>query len=85
MVEMGPDGVAPNRMVCVYASVSLPLHHKVQKFSSGTGCVVVCTYGSSTTWPVTDHGSAVLQVSIYHDTSGDDKGDYDYSDECAQC
>ena len=24
-------------MVCVYASVSLPLHHKVQKFSFGTG------------------------------------------------
>jgi len=24
-------------MVGVYASVNLPLHHKVQKFSSGTG------------------------------------------------
>jgi len=33
-----PDGVAPSRMVGVSASVSLPLHHKVQKFSSGTGC-----------------------------------------------
>ena len=32
-----PDGVAPSRMVCVSASVNLPLHHKVQKFSSGTG------------------------------------------------
>jgi len=31
------DGVAPSRMVCVSASVNLPLHHKVQKFSSGTG------------------------------------------------
>ena len=31
------DGVAPSRMVCVSASVILPLHHKVQKFSSGTG------------------------------------------------
>jgi len=31
------DGVAPSRMVGVSASVSLPLHHKVQKFSSGTG------------------------------------------------
>jgi len=31
------DGVAPNRMVGVSASVNLPLHHKVQKFSSGTG------------------------------------------------
>jgi len=40
MVEVGsgsPDGVAPIRMVSVSASVSLPLHHKVQKFSSGTG------------------------------------------------
>ena len=32
-----PDGVAPSRMVCVSASVNLPLHHEVQKFSSGTG------------------------------------------------
>ena len=31
------DGVAPSRMVGVPASVNLPLHHKVQKFSSGTG------------------------------------------------
>jgi len=31
------DGVAPRRMVIVFASVNLPLHHKVQKFSSGTG------------------------------------------------
>jgi len=31
------DGVAPSRMVCVSASVNLPLHHKVQKFASGTG------------------------------------------------
>ena len=34
---VSPDGVAPSRMVDVSASVSLPLHHKVQKFSSGTG------------------------------------------------
>jgi len=32
-----PDGVAPSRMVGVSASVNLPLHHKFQKFSSGTG------------------------------------------------
>jgi len=32
-----PDGVAPSRMVGVSASVNLPLHHKVQKFSYGTG------------------------------------------------
>ena len=31
------DGVAPLRMVGVSAFVNLPLHHKVQKFSSGTG------------------------------------------------
>jgi len=34
---VNPDGVAPSRMVNVSASVNLPLHHKVQKFSSGTG------------------------------------------------
>jgi len=34
---VSPDGVAPNRMVSVSASVNLPLHHKVQKFSSDTG------------------------------------------------
>jgi len=31
------DGVEPIRMVGVSASGNLPLHHKVQKFSSGTG------------------------------------------------
>ena len=34
---VSPDGVAPSRMVNVSASVNLPLPHKVQKFSSGTG------------------------------------------------
>jgi len=34
---ISPDGVAPSRMVGVSASVNLPLHHKVQKFPSGTG------------------------------------------------
>jgi len=34
---VSPDGVAPSRMVGVSASVNLPLHHKVQNFSSGTG------------------------------------------------
>jgi len=34
---VSPDGVAPSRMVSVSASVNLPLRHKVQKFSSGTG------------------------------------------------
>jgi len=32
-----PDGVAHSQMVGVSASVNLPLHHKVQKFSSGNG------------------------------------------------
>jgi len=31
------DGMAPSRMVHVCASVNVPWHHKVQKFSSGTG------------------------------------------------
>ena len=34
---VSPDGVAPSWMVSVSVSVNLPLHHKVQKFSSGTG------------------------------------------------
>ena len=34
---VSPDGVAPSRMVGVSVSVNLSLHHKVQKFSSGTG------------------------------------------------
>jgi len=34
---VSPDGVVPSRMFCVSASVNLPLHHKVQKFSSDTG------------------------------------------------
>jgi len=34
---VSPDGVAPSRMVGVSASFNLLLHHKVQKFSSGTG------------------------------------------------
>jgi len=36
LVEVG-TGVAPSWMVSVSASVNLPLHHKVQEFSSGTG------------------------------------------------
>jgi len=34
---VSPDGVAPSQMVIESASVNLPLHHKVQKFSSSTG------------------------------------------------
>ena len=36
-VLVSQDGVAPSRMVSVSASVNLPLHHKVQKRTSGTG------------------------------------------------
>jgi len=39
---VSPDGVAPSRMVGVPACVNLPLHHKVQKFSSG-----ICSPGWS--------------------------------------
>ena len=34
---VSPDGMMPSWMVSVSAFVNLPLHHKVQKFSSGTG------------------------------------------------
>jgi len=35
---VSPDVVAPKPdFFCVSTSVNLPLHHKVQKFSSGTG------------------------------------------------
>ena len=34
---VSPDGVAPSQMVGVSASANLPLLHKVQTFSSGTG------------------------------------------------
>jgi len=49
---VSPDGVTPSQMVAVSASVNLPLHHKVQKFSDtdsprwcqkkGCKMVVVC-------------------------------------------
>jgi len=34
---VGPDGMAPSQLVGVSASVDLPVHHKVQTFSSGAG------------------------------------------------
>jgi len=37
---VSPDGVVPRRIVCVSASVNLPLHNKVQKFCSGTASPV---------------------------------------------
>jgi len=33
---ISPDGVASSRIVCVSASVNLPLHYKVQRFFYGT-------------------------------------------------
>ena len=35
--EVNPYGVVPSQMVGVLICVNLPLHHKVQNFSSGTG------------------------------------------------
>jgi len=60
---VGSDGVASRRMVSVSASVNLPLHHKVRKFSSRTGSpgwsqkngrkmVVVWRGGESLLWYV---------------------------------
>jgi len=34
---VSPDGAASSQMFNMSASLNLPLHHKVQKFSSGTG------------------------------------------------
>jgi len=34
---VSPDRVAPSQMIGVSASVNPPLHHKVEKSSSGTG------------------------------------------------
>ena len=50
------DGVAPSRMVSVSASINLPLHHKVQKFSSGPG---------SSRWSWKNGGKMVV-VALLH-------------------
>jgi len=62
-------------MVGVSASVDLPLHHKVQKFSSGTGSpgwswkkgreTVVCVLMNSTTYTVTSHKTSVSTLHSY--------------------
>jgi len=67
---VSPDGVAPSRMVDVPASVNVPLHHKVQKFSSGTGCpgwsrkkdckMVVCVC----VFLIHNHHTAIIQVHV---------------------
>jgi len=49
MALFSPDGVAPSRMFGVSASVNLPLHRKVHKFSSGTGSnASVCSWREHT-------------------------------------
>jgi len=40
---VSPDGVSPSQMVSVSASVNLPLHHKVQRFSASTGSPGGCS------------------------------------------
>ena len=68
-----PHGVAPSWMVSVSASVNLPLHLEVQKFSSGTGspgwswkngckmAVVWCGGGFAC-----PHACCFLYANIYH-------------------
>jgi len=54
---LSPDGVTPSRMVSVSASVNFPLHHKVQKFSTGT---------VSPGWSrIKGHKTAVMWYQIY--------------------
>jgi len=55
---LSPDGVAPSRMVTVSASVNLPSHHKLQKFSSGT---------SSTGWSQKKGRKTVVVVIVMVD------------------
>ena len=56
------DGVAPSRMVSVSASVNLPLHHEVQKFSYGTG---------SPGWSRKKGLKTVVVVDDYHEECND--------------
>jgi len=59
-----PDGVSPIRMVGVSASVNLPLHHKVLKFSSGT---------SSRGWSRKKGHKTVLVVVVFSKKANKDK------------
>jgi len=79
---VSPDGVAPNRMVGVSASVNLPLHHKVQKFSAGTGSpgwsrkngckTIVCIHCCTTVFCICVHvhaeGHHVIAVTVRRKT-----------------
>jgi len=71
---VSPDGVAPSRTVIVSASVNLPLHHKVQKFSSGTGppgwsrkkdCKMVVVVVVVMVWDANSETDGVLLVCWY--------------------
>jgi len=75
---LSPDGVAPSWMVGVSASVNLPLHHKVQRFSSGTcsprwsrkkGCktVVVCGVVHALGLGIVRLGSTVSVIFVFTD------------------
>jgi len=75
---VSPDGVAPSQIVGVSASVNLPLHHKVKKFSSqssGTGSpgwsrkrgrktVLWCGGGILKETPPPDRGRGVWSVRV---------------------
>jgi len=80
---ISPDGVAPSRMVGVSASVNLPLHHKVQKFSSGTGspgwsrkkgCKTVVVVVVDTSWLAEDQERDISVAShVTRLSTGDGK------------
>jgi len=62
---VSPDGVALSRMVTVSASVNLPLHHKVQKFSSGTDWAGRSRKKGRKTVVVVCGGTIVMMCSTY--------------------
>jgi len=49
-VLVSPDGVVPIRMVGMSATVNFPLHHEVQKFSSGAGSPGWCPEKRAVKW-----------------------------------
>ena len=65
-----PDGVAPSRMVNVSASVNLSLHHKVQKFSSGTGSPGCSRKKGHKTVVVWCCGCDVIRIHWHMDSNG---------------
>jgi len=72
---VSPDEMAPSQIVGVSASVNLPLHRKVQKFSSGTGSpgwprkkgrktVVVCGGGALLTLCIEQFNTNTLSPAL---------------------